>query len=108
MKRVISFLSSPKIFLITIFWLMILVVLGTLSQADIGLYESQLKYFSSWVLWGWYFPFPGGRLTLLVMIINLFSFTLKPTFWSIKKNWHHYYSLWCFIVAYRWWCNCLV
>ena len=85
MKRVISFLSSPKIFLITIFWLMILVVLGTLSQADIGLYESQLKYFSSWVLWGWYFPFPGGRLTLLIMIINLFSFTLKPTFWSIKK-----------------------
>ena len=85
MKRVISFLSSPKIFLITIFWLMILVVLGTLSQADIGLYESQLKYFSSWFLWLWYFPFPGGRLTLLVMIVNLFAFTLKPTFWSIKK-----------------------
>ena len=85
MNKIISFLSSPKIFLGTIFWLMILVVLGTLAQADIGLYDSQQKYFSSWIISIWHIPFPGGRLTLLVMFINLFSFTLKPSFWSLKK-----------------------
>ena len=85
MIRVISFLSSPKIFLGTIFWLMILVVLGTLAQANIGLYESQQKYFSSWIMWFWYIPVPGGRLTLLIMFINLFAFILKPSFWSFKK-----------------------
>ena len=84
-QKTIQFLSNPKFFLGTIFWLMVLVVLGTLSQANIGLYESQQKYFSSWLLMLGYFPVPGGRLTLLVMFINLFAFILKPSFWSIKK-----------------------
>ena len=84
-QKTIQFLSNPKFFLGTIFWLMVLVVLGTLSQANIGLYESQQKYFSSWLLMLGYFPVPGGRLTLLIMFINLFAFTLKPSFWSIKK-----------------------
>ena len=85
MNKIISYLSSPKIFLCIIFWLMVLVIFGTLAQADIGLYESQQKYFSSWIMWVWYIPLPGGRLTLLVMFINLFSFILKPSFWSLKK-----------------------
>ena len=83
--RLISFLSSPKIFLVTLFWLMILVILGTLDQANIGLYQSQQKYFSSWVTWFGFLPVPGGRITLVVMFINLFSFILKPSFWSFKK-----------------------
>ena len=62
MKKIISFLSNPKILLFTIFWLMILVVLGTLAQANIGLYEAQGKYFSSWIMWVKFFPTPGGRL----------------------------------------------
>ena len=85
MNKIISFLSSPRIFLVTIFWLMILVILGTLAQANIGLYDSQQKYFSSWIMWLWYIPVPGGRLTLLIMFINLFTFVLKPSFWSLKK-----------------------
>ena len=67
------------------FWLMILVVLGTLAQADIGLYESQQKYFSSWIAWFKFIPTPGGRLTLLVMFINLLFFMFDPLFWSFKK-----------------------
>ena len=67
------------------FWLMILVVLGTLAQADIGLYESQQKYFSSWIAWFKFIPTPGGRLILLVMFINLLFFMFDPLFWSFKK-----------------------
>ena len=84
-QKTIQKLSSPKIFLGTLFWLMILVIIGTLAQAEIGLYDSQQKYFSSWILMLWFIPFPGGRLTLLIMFVNLFAFTLKPSFWSIKK-----------------------
>ena len=84
-QKMVQILSNPKIFLGTIFWLMILVVIGTLAQAEIGLYDSQQKYFSSWFLMLWFIPVPGGRLTLLIMFINLFAFTLKPSFWSIKK-----------------------
>jgi len=84
-QKIIHTLSTPKIFLATIFWLMILVVIGTLAQAEIGLYDSQQKYFSSWILMLWFIPLPGGRLTLLVMFVNLFTFALKPSFWSIKK-----------------------
>ena len=57
--------------------LRLLVVLGTLAQADIGLYESQQKYFSSWFLLLWLIPVPGGRLTLLIMFINLFCYACK-------------------------------
>ena len=85
MKKIIPLLSNPKILVFTIFWLMILVVLGTLAQADIGLYGAQQKYFSSWIMWLKFFPTPGGRLTLLVMFINLSFFILKPSFWSFKK-----------------------
>ena len=84
-KKIFYLLSSPKIFLCTMFWLMILVVLGTLAQADIGLYESQQKYFSSWIAWFKFIPTPGGRLTLLVMFINLLFFMFDPLFWSFKK-----------------------
>ena len=84
-KTIISSFSDPKIFLITIFWLMILVILGTLSQADIGLYSAQEKYFSSWITWLGIMPTPGGRLALFIMFLNLFSFVLKRSFWSIKK-----------------------
>jgi hypothetical protein len=52
-------LSNPKIFVITIIWLMVLVFFGTIEQKYIGLYEAQNKYFSSLILWVWYFPLPG-------------------------------------------------
>ena len=47
LKILYNFISSPKIFVYTVLWLMILVFFGTLAQKDIGLYASQMKYFSS-------------------------------------------------------------
>ena len=84
-KKILYLLSNPKIFLYTMFWLMILVIVGTLAQANIGLYESQQKYFSSWIAWFNFIPVPGGRLTLLVMFVNFLFFMFDPLFWSFKK-----------------------
>ena len=41
MKQIIKIIGNPKIFFYTLNWLMVLVVLGTLAQPDIGLYASQ-------------------------------------------------------------------
>ena len=64
---------------------MVLVVLGTLAQKDLGLYEAQQRYFSCWVTWIGFIPTPGGRTALFIMTFNLIFFMLKPTFWSLKK-----------------------
>jgi len=75
---------NPKIFVITIIWLIVLVFIGTIEQKYIGLYAAQNKYFSSLIFWVWYLPLPGGMLAMLVLTINLTSFLFKKNIW--KKN----------------------
>ena len=84
-KKIVLLFSNPKIFIFTILWMMVLVVLGTLAQRDLGLYEAQHRYFSCWVTWLGFIPTPGGRTLLFVMTLNLFFFLLKPGFWTVKK-----------------------
>ena len=86
MKQIIKIVSSPKIFVYTIIWLMVLVVLGTLAQRDIGLYASQQKYFSANITWlGGIIPVPGGRITMIIMLVNLtFMVLFKQNLWKIK------------------------
>ena len=71
-KKLTSNLASPKIFFYALFWLMFLLTWGTIAQKDMGLYQSQLKFFSSWWLWIGPIPTPGGRLTMTVITMNLF------------------------------------
>ena len=85
LKKIISLLSNPRIFICTMFWMMVLVFVGTIAQKDLGLYEAQQRFFSCWIAWFGFFPSPGGRTLLMLMTINITFFMLKPTFWSIKK-----------------------
>jgi len=62
-----------------------LVVLGTLAQKDMGLYAAQNRYFSAWITWFWFVPMPGGRLTLIIILINLSFFFFKKSIWKIRK-----------------------
>ena len=66
-------------------WMMVLVIMGTLAQRDMGLFAVQEKYFSSWVLWFWNFPMLGARPTMLLMFINLSFLFFNKNFWKIKK-----------------------
>ena len=66
-------------------WLMVLIVLGTLAQRDLGLYQSQQLYYSTWITWIGYIPTPGGWLCITVIFINILFFILKPNLWSYKK-----------------------
>lgn len=84
-NKIIKLLSSPKLFVYSLVWLMILVVVGTVSQKDIGLYSSQQKYFSSYSFFFGPFPLPGGRIVLALMLVNLISMMFKQNLWKIKK-----------------------
>lgn len=69
--QVARWLASPKLATWVLLWLMVLLVLGTLAQTHMGLYQAQLKYFSSLVLWLGPIPTPGGALTLLLLTVGL-------------------------------------
>ena len=45
MHNIIKILQKPKIFVFTIFWMMILVVLGTLAQRDMGYLQFKINIF---------------------------------------------------------------
>ena len=86
MKQIIKTISHPKIFVYTVIWLMVLTVLGTLAQRDIGLYASQQKYFSSYITWlGDTIPAPGGRFTMIIILVNLMSMLFKHNIWKLRK-----------------------
>ncbi len=83
--KFIKILKTPKIFVFTIMWMMILIVLGTLAQKNMGLFAVQEKYFSSWILWIWFFPMPGARPTMILMLINLSFFFFNKGLWKMNK-----------------------
>ncbi len=78
-------LSHLKFFFWSLLWLMFLVIVGTLAQKDIGLYLAQNKFFSSWILWIWYIPFPGGTTVLALIFLGLLSQLIFKTKFSSKK-----------------------
>lgn len=83
-KTIIKYLSHVDLFMLCLFCLIILVFVGTIAQKSIGLYYSQVKYFSSWITFLGPIPFPGARTILVTMFISLISmmFTHK---WTKKK-----------------------
>ncbi len=72
---------------------MLLIFAGTLSQVNLGIYESQKKYFQSFFVLlrfknGWQIPFfPGGYLISFILILNLIAATgLRFKYW-LKHHW---------------------
>ena len=85
-KKYIKIVGSPKIFVYTVMWMMLLVFVGTIVQKDIGLYAAQKVYFSSWfIIFFGLIPFPSGKLTMLVMFLNLSCYFFRPHIFSKNK-----------------------
>lgn len=86
---VIERLSRADIVFWTMPALIILLVVGTVTQADMGLYAAHQKYFSSFFFFEQIgpmpIPLPGGYILIGIITINL---TLKFLFhseWALKK-----------------------
>jgi len=74
---IIKTLSSVKIMVICLALFFILTLWGTIDQISNGLYLAQERFFNSWVFIFWGFvPFPGARLVLWVLFINLVCVSL--------------------------------
>lgn len=83
-RKIIMALAGPYVATVALAWLMVLLVLGTLAQAEMGLYQAQLKYFSSVVLWLGPLPTPGGASTLGLLGVGLsLKLLLHP--WRLKQ-----------------------
>ncbi len=74
----VQWLFSIKLTVILLAVLMVLTFWGTLYQVDYGLFAAQKKFFTSWFVWiGGFIPFPGGKLTLGVLMLNLTGYMLN-------------------------------
>jgi hypothetical protein len=84
-NKLIRKISSPAIFFYASLWLIVLLVIGTVIQKDIGLYRAQETYFSAWFISYEFIYLPAGRTTLTIVFINLLFQFLFMSAWSIKK-----------------------
>lgn len=64
-------MAGPSVIFYALPWLMVLLVTGTVMQRDLGLYDAQRIYFSSWVLWLGPVPLPGGYTTFAAITLCL-------------------------------------
>ena len=83
-NRAIKQLSSLKLTVLCLFILVILIVWGTVYQAENGLFHAQQKFFHSWffLLLG-FIPFPGTNLIMFVLFANL----VTSIIFRIGFNW---------------------
>ncbi len=74
-KKVVNLLkmaASLKLTVVCLALLVVLIVWGTVYQADHGLYQAQQKFFYSWFFLAFGFiPFPGTVLVMYVLFLNL-------------------------------------
>jgi hypothetical protein len=93
MKKIVNFFTSLKLTVVLLAFSIVLVFIGTLAQADEGLYGAQAHYFKQWIVigahvFGHSIPLllPGGYLIGTLLLVNLvashvyrFEFTFKKT-----------------------------
>jgi len=70
--KLLKAVASLKLTVVCLIILAVLVVWGTVYQADHGLYQAQQKFFHSWffLLFG-FIPFPGTVLIMFILFFNL-------------------------------------
>jgi hypothetical protein len=84
-NKVLRKFASLKLLFWTLLWLMILLILGTIVQKDIGIYQAKQKYFSSWIIWlGGFFPMPGGQMTMGMIFLGLLSQLIFKSTYKLK------------------------
>ena len=65
--------------------LMLLLIAGTIAQKDLGIYEAQHRFFSSFILWIGPLPLPGGYTLIGLLTFSLTFKFLLDSAWTWKK-----------------------
>ncbi len=85
-KKIINIFSRPVVLNYTLPLVMIYLVIGTIAQKYIGLFEATKIYFSSPVLWIGFLPLPGLPILLGLIFINLVFKLVFKSPWTIKNS----------------------
>lgn len=92
MKKIVAFFTSLKLTVVLLAFSIVLVFVGTLAQADEGLYGAQAHYFKQWIvigahLFGYKVPLilPGGYLIGVLLLVNLVSAHIYRFEFTTKK-----------------------
>jgi len=86
MRTALRALGNPQILFYALPWLMILLTLGTIAQRDLGLFEAQKIFFSSWILWLGPLPLPGAYTTLAIITLCLLVKFLFFSAWTLQQS----------------------
>jgi cytochrome c biogenesis factor len=93
MKKIVEFFTSLKLTVTLLAFSIVLVFVGTLAQADEGLYGAQAHYFKQWIvvgahMFGHKVPLilPGGYLLGVLLLVNLVSTHIYRFEFSFKKT----------------------
>lgn len=89
MKKIVAFFISLRLTVVLLAFAIVLVFIGTLAQADEGLYGAQAHYFKQWIviganIFGHKVPLilPGGYLIGVLLLVNLVAahiYRFQPT-----------------------------
>ncbi len=85
MIRCARFLARADLFSFALLWLMVLLVAGTVSQKEVGLYQAQETYFSSFFLWLWDLAPLPGMLTVIIFIFMGLACRLALDTWEWRN-----------------------
>ncbi|MBI5774178.1 MAG: cytochrome c biogenesis protein ResB [Verrucomicrobia bacterium] len=85
-------LTSLRLTVVLLAFSIVLVFIGTVAQADEGLYQAQARYFKHWFVNGFTFfghkvpvPLPGGYLLGTLLLVNLTAAHISRFQWTWKK-----------------------
>jgi hypothetical protein len=93
MNSIWKFLTSLRLTVVLLSLAIVLVFVGTVAQADEGLYGAQERYFKHWIvigttLWGVHIPWfvwPAGYTLGVALLANLIAAHIKRFQWSTSK-----------------------
>jgi hypothetical protein len=92
LDRIAKFFSSLRLTVVLLAFAIVLVWVGTVAQADEGLYQAQTRYFKTWVvvganMFGHHVPLvlPGGYLLGSVLLVNLIAAHISRFQFNWKK-----------------------
>jgi len=92
MKKIVEFFVSLKLTVVLLAFAIVLVFVGTVAQADEGLYGAQAHYFKQWLVVGVHFfghklpvLLPGGYLLGTLLLVNLVTTHIYRFEFSKKK-----------------------
>ena len=88
-SKMIKRLGSPSILFWLLPYMMALLVVGTLAQAELGVFAAQERFFYAWFIWVAFIPLPGGMLCGVIFFLNLLVKFLTASDWGLKKSGVH-------------------